>query len=114
MPAPDQPNGHLPPTKKIPDMSVAERQMWAASHRLDPNILLIYNHEMARVQQTVIHATLERAQWRKIAQDLLGIEKPNAAAIAIRTLQADLKHEREAHASTKAELDKKNGHECDN
>lgn len=55
-------NGAAP---KLPKMTIAERQLWANSHNLPADVLLVYSEEMAALsQKAAIGQLLEDAARR--------------------------------------------------
>lgn len=59
-------NGHAP---GLPKMTVAERQLWAASKQLPAGILLIYEEEMQQLASNALAVT-QRAENAEMAAGL--------------------------------------------
>ncbi len=86
------PNG----SPKLPDMTPAERRLWAASHNLPANMLLVTEREMVEMKQSFDACVREIKDWRRIGRMYLAADLPEGFEPALR-----------AHLAAKEALDKK-------
>lgn len=57
------------PPRLLPDWTAKEREVWAAAKGLPQGMLIIYTHEMARIQTQVIRAgTAVKMAHERIAE----------------------------------------------
>lgn len=82
------PNGSAP---HLPDMTPAERRVWAASHNLPENMLLVTADEMHAMNQAFQAAMLECQQWRQTGKLYMGAgaDLPETFEPALRTYMAE-------------------------
>jgi len=69
------PNGKKP-APRLPKMNEQERKLWAASHQLPKDILLIYEDEMRYIQQMSMATIREIKAWKVVGRALCLSESP--------------------------------------
>lgn len=83
------------PGPKLPEMSIPERKLWAASHRLPENMLLVSTSEMQRMQQTLLVSATNAGALRKfifaafgVMDTAVAIERYNKMVLEYNALEA--------------------------
>lgn len=89
-PAPDpNPGDHLPP------MNVAERKLWAATHRLPANMMLLSVQEMRDIRTTTVALGEELRRWRSLGKTFARSDDPLAAAVELKNLADEFRRLRD-------------------
>lgn len=78
-----------PPPPNLPVMSPQERRLWAASHNLPENMLLVSTGEMMAMREAFDACAREVEMWRKIGRIYLGAELPEVFEPALRGMLAE-------------------------
>jgi hypothetical protein len=93
------PNGSDP--KQLPDMSTQERRLWAASHNLPENMLLVTTTEMHAMNDAFQACMNELKQWRRIGRMYMGSDLPEGFEPTLRAYMAEKeKFEKQVKALT--------------
>lgn len=86
VPFPNGSHGQLPP------MSPQERRVWAASHNLPENMLLVATDEMYAMNDAFQAACREVEMWRKIGRIYMGADLPESFEPALRLYMKSKEH----------------------
>ncbi len=78
------PNGSKQPN--LPPMTTAERKLWAASHNLPENMLLVTTDEMNAMNDAFQAGLREVRLWRKLGRIYMGADLPEGFEIHARDL----------------------------
>lgn len=83
----------------LPAMSTHERRIWAASHQLPEDMLLVSVGEMMAMREAFDACLREVNQWRQLGKIYMGADLPESFEPALRTYMAEKERlEREAKA----------------
>ncbi len=78
------PNG----SPKLPDMTPAERRLWAASHNLPSNMLIVTEREMYEMKASFDACLREIKEWRRMGRMYMAGEIPESFEPNLRAYMA--------------------------
>lgn len=97
-------NNH-PSQPNLPSMTPHERKIWAASHNLPEDMLLVSVGEMMAMREAFDACVREVEQWRKLGKIYMGADLPESFEPALRAYMAERERlEREAKPLFKVDL----------
>lgn len=93
-------NNHPTNQPNLPAMTPHERKIWAASHNLPQDMLLVSVGEMCAMRESFDACVREVNTWRKLGKLYMGAELPELFEPAIRAYMAEKERlEKESTAS---------------